>query len=491
MISMSFRRLFATLMLLAVAACRPADPYDTTVPVVAPGPLAGRLDAYLSSLVEEGFSGIAAVSTPDGLVLLKGYGLADDSTGAPVTPATVLGTGSITKQFTAAAILRLEMDGLLSTRNSIGTYFEGIPEGKASITLHHLLTHTAGFRGAIGDDYEAVGRTDYVRRALDSELLFEPGTAYEYSNVGYSLLAAIIEQVTGESYEAYLNSALFEPAGMRRTGYVIPGFAERDLAVGYRGGRRWGRLTEHAWAADGPYWNLRGNGGILSTAGDMLRWDRALKGDDILSDAAKEKLYGRHVREYEDGDSWYGYGWVTWPTPRGTRLVSHNGGNGIFYADFLRFLDEDVTIFVATNRATRAAGRLGWTIADLVFDSAQDSPPPAWRPQPITDFQDTASGRTARRVVEILAFGTPGDLAALVDTMMAPGFRDMAPLEDHLRILGTMQADLVGRSIAEIRSTGRMFEVDFAREGTPDLTLMIETGPGDPALVQGLGLGGR
>jgi len=474
------------LLTLTALACRPA----TDGSVLVPGTAAERIDAYLDSLVPTGFSGVAAVASAEGPILIAGYGLADDSTGAPVTPETVFGIGSITKQFTAAAILRLEMDSLVSVRDSIGRYFDGVPPDKASITLHHLLTHSAGFPGAIGDDYEEIGRSDFVARALETDLEFEPGSGYAYSNVGYSLLAAVVETVSGESYEAYLRRVLFEPAGMYRTGYVLPDFAPAEVAVGYRGDRRWGRLNERAWAADGPWWNLRGNGGILSTAGDMLLWDRALKGDRILSREAREKLYARHVPESPGGGSWYGYGWVTWPTPRGTKLVSHNGSNGIFFADFLRYLDEDVTVFVATNRSTRAAVRLGWTVADLVFDPDMDVPAPTWRAGAVDDFPDTPAGRAARRVVGLLTSGAPEDLGVLVDSMMVDDFRDMVSREDHLRILGSMQQDLAGRTVGGIRTDGRMFEITLERPGEDLLNLSIETEPGDPARLAGLGLDG-
>jgi CubicO group peptidase (beta-lactamase class C family) len=205
----------------------------------------------------------------------------------------------------------------------------------------------------LGADDERVDRDQYLRLVAETPLVRPPGTGYGYSNVGYSLLAAVIEVVTGDSYETYLHDALFEPAGMASTGYVLPDFDPQDVAVGYVGDEAMGRPNEQPWADDGPYWNLRGNGGILSTAEDMYRWHLALLGDDVLDEASKAALYARHTREGPGADSFYGYGWALIPTGNGSWLVTHNGGNGIFFADFLRFLDEDITIFLATNAARR------------------------------------------------------------------------------------------------------------------------------------------
>lgn len=126
---------------------------------------------------------------------------------------------------------------------------------------------------------------------FESKLLAPAGQAYEYSNVGYSLLGAIVEIVTGASYERYLHDHLFEPAAMRKTGYVIPQWGADELARGYRGDEPWGTPRDHPWAEDGPFWHLRANGGILSTASDMYRWHVALLGEKVLSRKAKVKLF--------------------------------------------------------------------------------------------------------------------------------------------------------------------------------------------------------
>src|SRR5262249_6991421 len=156
-------------------------------------------------------------------------------------------------------------------------------DDKTGITLHHLLTHSAGFVASLGPDYQQIGRDDFMRLALKSKLRSKPGERYHYSNVGFSLLGAIIEIVTGQSYERYLHDQVSVPAGMTKRVYFIGSGALNELPHGYlRDGKDWGTMRDKRWDSDGPYWHLRANGGILSTAGDMYRWHRALLGETVL-----------------------------------------------------------------------------------------------------------------------------------------------------------------------------------------------------------------
>ena len=340
--------------------------------------VAAALQRFMGDAAAAGFTGAVLVARGDTVLLAQGYGPLRPGGNAPITPDAVLTTGSITKQFTAAAILKLEMQGKLSVQDPIGRHLDAVPADKQSITLHHLLTHSAGFPGAIGDDFERIDREAYVRRALDTPLLFAPGTRYEYSNVGYSLLAAIVERVSQSGYERFLHDALFAPAGMRDTGYLLPQWAPERLVHGIADdGGDWGTLVERAIGATGPGWNLLGNGGIHATVHDMWRWHRALSGDAILAAAAKSKMYAPHIDE--GGGTWYGYGWSIEPTDWGT-LITHNGGNPYFFADFLRFPDSDVVVYYATNSRDRRMRRLARPLARIVF-TAEVPPLPAPAPQ--------------------------------------------------------------------------------------------------------------
>ncbi len=296
-----------------------------------------------------GSSGSLVAALDGELVICAGWGDADHETGTAAGCDTVYDIGSVTKQFTAAAVLKLQMQGLLRVTDRIGDFLREVPADKRGITIDQLLTHTSGFVDVLGGDYEEVSRVEMEAAALGSELVTEPGAAYLYSNVGYSLLAAIVEEASGIGFEEYLACCLFEPAGMTQTGYALPEWPSSDIAVEYAAdGSAHGRPNEQPWAADGPFWHLRGNGGLLSTPRDMFRWHLALEDDQVLDAQSKAALFEPRVREEPGGDTRYAYGWVVQNTPVG-RLVWHNGGNGLSYAEFARIPDERVMVFWVTN----------------------------------------------------------------------------------------------------------------------------------------------
>ncbi|OPC78478.1 serine hydrolase [Embleya scabrispora] len=316
---------------------------------------------YLDANWPTGASGAIATARDGEPVGCQGRGKANVETGADAGCDTVFDIGSITKSFTAAAILKLETTGALRVTDPIGTILRAVPADKRGITVHHLLTHTSGLPEGLGDDYEPVRRDAMIARALAAPLDAVPGRTYAYSNVGYSLLAAIIEKVSGTGYGDYLTRNLFTPAGMTRTGYRLADPCRDDIAVEYDSdGRSQGTPLDHPWAADGPFWNLRGNGGLLSTARDMLRWYRALEGESVLPAAAKAKMFTPHVSEGVP-TQFYGYGWTIVTTPSGP-IVTHNGGNDWSYARVAIRPADHVMVFWVGNQAVRDGM---WNLEDL------------------------------------------------------------------------------------------------------------------------------
>lgn len=365
---MSIQRIIMSALILFIALPAIAGPPD-------PDGIRQRLDDYLNRIERIGYSGVVLVGIGENIVYVRGFGWADEKNRIPVRPDTVFTVGSITKQFTATAIMKLVEAGKIHVDDPITRYFEGVPDDKKSITIHHLLTHSAGFPGAIGDDFEPIDREAYIKRALETPLRFPPGRSYAYSNVGYSLLGAILEKVTGKSYEQVLHEMLFRPAGMKDTGYVIPQWEPTRLAHGYENGRDWGTVRDRAWAEDGPYWNLRANGGIHSTALDMFRWHRALQTGKVLGPHTMALMFMPHMPEGPEARTHYGYGWVVARTSWGSLVYTHNGGNGIFFADYYRFPDDDLVIFFATNRAQMGSDRVSRTIVRLVYHQPVELPP--------------------------------------------------------------------------------------------------------------------
>jgi CubicO group peptidase (beta-lactamase class C family) len=343
--------------------------------VVVSGELGRKIDEFMSRLEAWGFSGAVIVAKDGQVAISKGYGLANRELKIPFTPETVSSIGSITKQFTAAAILKLEMQGKLKVTDPVSKYLPDVPPDKAEITIHHLLTHTAGFRANFGGrDADPIARDDLVKLVLTTPLRFKPGERYEYSNEGYSLAGAIVERVSGVTYETFLSQNLFKPAGMMSTGYVLPKWPAGRLARGYIEGVDWGSITEKGWLADGPGWYLKANGGIHSTILDMYRWHLALEGEAILSNEAKTKFFTPYVKEGPNADSHYAYGWAVFTTPRDTTLIAHNGGNGVFFADFRRYVDENVVIYAHSN-AEMSAIDVTNVVPAIVFGGEYVMPP--------------------------------------------------------------------------------------------------------------------
>jgi len=304
---------------------------------------------FLDKTLPEGAGGTLVAARDGRMMHCRGFGLADREQNVAAGCDTVYDTMSMTKQFTAAAILKLEMMGKLRVSEPISAHVGPVPRDKREITVHHLLTHTSGLIDVLGDDYEPLSRDEMLAGALESELQSRPGAEHHYSNLGYSVLAAIVESASGVGYEAFLAEHLFGPAEMTQTGYVLPEWSADQVAVEYDArGRPHGRPFDHPWAEDGPYWNLRGNGGLLSTARDMFRWHVALEGDEVLDQPAKRKLFKPHVREQPGGDSFYGYGWVIAQEDGFGRVAWHNGGNRWSYGELMR--SRGAMVFWITNR---------------------------------------------------------------------------------------------------------------------------------------------
>jgi CubicO group peptidase (beta-lactamase class C family) len=341
----------------------------------AGNPKAAELDRFLSRLAAYGYSGSVLVAKGGHILLHEGYGLADRAARRPYTPETLFDIASIAKQFTAAAILRLEMEGKLKVEDPLGKFFPGAPPEKAAITLHQILTHTSGLRDTFGDEYEPITRDELLRRVFASQLLGRPGRRYRYSNGGYSVLAAVIEVASGETYDAYLHSRLFEPAGMEHTGFRVSPADRARLAHGYGAGGDWGTPLDHPWAADGPYWELRGNGGILSTTGDLYRWHLALQGDRVLAAPQRAKYVTPYVSEGRWAHTDYAYGWSIGKSPTGKTEISHIGGNGYFESDFRRYVGDDAVIILSGNSVDFSALAIGDHLENRLFGLHDAEPP--------------------------------------------------------------------------------------------------------------------
>jgi CubicO group peptidase (beta-lactamase class C family) len=309
--------------------------------------LQNQIDDYFIRLTKENnFSGAVLVAQDDEILLQKGYGSANNADGSIVAPDTVFDVGSISKQFTAAAILQLEQDGLLNVNDPISKYFDDVPSDKANITIHQLLTHSAGFtKDHFEGDLIPMTRDEAQQAIFALQLGYQPGESYNYSNTGYTLLAILIEKISGESYTSYLKQTFFEPLGMKHTGFYNDTIWDSfSVANTYFNDKDEGKPSD--WA--GPYWGVMGNGGVMSTVGDLYIWWKSLQNHSILSLKQTDKLFTRYISE-GSADSFYGYGWSIQDSPYGN-LITHNGGGIGGNSDLAVYTDKNLTIIICSNR---------------------------------------------------------------------------------------------------------------------------------------------
>lgn len=294
---------------------------------------AKEVDIYLGSLEPSGFSGVVLLAEKGNILLHKAYGYADREAARKTTTDTGFDIGSIVKPMTKAAIIKLESEGKLSLTDPLSRHFENVPADKAAITLQMVIDHKAGFPDIFGGDYEPAKRDEVVLKTLTAPLVSRPGEKYNYSNAGYSLLAALIEKISGMPYERYMIEEIFKPAGVKRMGYQIPGWKKNELAVGYLKGDRWGTPLDHAWMEDGPSWNLRGNGGMLATVEELYKWFDAVLSGKVMT--------GQATRTYRD--QMFREGRL------GKRTIGTAGGNDVFNALYVNVDDLSFVFIIFTN----------------------------------------------------------------------------------------------------------------------------------------------
>lgn len=339
-------------------------PQPGQIPPPPPPPPAPLPDEKLRPLLDEfvkraeafGFTGSVLVSRGGKVLLDRGCGLADRARGIPVTASTAFDIGSNTKDFTKMVILQLADAGKLRLADPLSKYFDGVPPDKAAITIAQLLIHTAGLPLYSGRDDEVLTRDDFLKRIFAAKLIAEPGREENYSNPGYSLLAAIIEKVTGGPYEQYVSAHILEPAGMTETGYALPKWKPGQIAHAYSEGEDTGSTFDYPHAADGPYWNLRGNGGTLATLADMYKFHLALAGDKLLGQASKERLF---------------------PQAEPVVLV---GGNGVHFFCYHRDPAAGLAILVASTDASMTAMDMDRALAAIATGRPFVLPPEVVKP---------------------------------------------------------------------------------------------------------------
>lgn len=342
----------------------------------ARGQLAAEFDRIISSEFKAAEPGGVVLVTRGGeVVYKKAFGMANVELDVPMREEMVFNIGSITKQFTAVAVLQLAEQGKLSLRDEIAKYLPDYPTGGQKITVENLLTHTAGIPGpapeamlSLQGRKNLVGLQEVIATFRNRPLDFAPGTKWGYSNNGYMLLGAIIEKVSGVSYPAYLEANIFKPAGMTRTLFGDDQLIIKNRASSYVYSRAESRFLN---AINDKIETAYSAGAIQSTAEDLFRWNRALNSHKLL----KKESLERAQTEYKLPDgrgTYYGYGWFV-GNIQGSPLVEHGGNMGGFMSHAIYLPREDVYVVVLYNfRAARLPEFLAGDFAALAIGKPFD-----------------------------------------------------------------------------------------------------------------------
>lgn len=338
---------------------------------------AKKIDQLLKNYHDFGqFNGAVLVGEKGKIVHAKGYGMANMEWAIPVQADTKFRIGSVTKQFTAAVILQLAQEGKIKLDGKITDYLPDYRKDTGDkVTVHQLLNHTSGIPSYTSNPefFPKVSRNpysvvDFVKTFSSGDLEYEPGTRFKYNNSGYFLLGAIIEKVTGKTYETVLKERIFEPLGMTNTGYdkhaeIIPKRASgyQKTADGY--------VNAAYLDMSLPY----AAGSLYSTVEDLYKWDQALYEDKILSAASKTKMFTPGLSNYG-----YGFGIAEQPigkTGEKTKLIAHSGGINGFNSLLTRLPDKQQTIIILDNVGLgRYQGAITNGIVNILNNQPFDTP---------------------------------------------------------------------------------------------------------------------
>jgi CubicO group peptidase (beta-lactamase class C family) len=316
------------------------------------------------------FTGTVLIARDGKPILSQGFGLANRELNVAAKPETVFRLGSITKQFTAASIMQLAEAGKLSVDDPISKYYAAAPAAWSKITLKHLLSHRSGIPSYTGlpgffEKQATADRTpeQIIELTRDMPLEFEPGAKFNYDNTGYIILGYVIEKVSGEKYADYVRKRIFEPLGMKHSGYDDTRSILPNRAAGYE-------FEKGVWT-NAPYLAMSlpyAAGSLYSTTGDLLIWEEAFFADKVVSKASRAAM----TSDYGNG---YGFGLGSGKLGSHA-FVSHNGGINGFATDLSRFPADGLTIIVLSNATPGQSSRIANELARLYLGVSAPPPPP-------------------------------------------------------------------------------------------------------------------
>ncbi len=326
-----------------------------------------KIDSILQAFAKKDmFAGSVSISKNGTTLLSKGYGMANYSYDVPNTAQTKFKLASVSKQFTAMAIMMLQEQGKLNVEDKLTKYISDYPNGD-KITIHHLLTHTSGIYNFTNDtNYESImvqphTLTKIISYFKDKKLDFEPGEKFSYSNSGYILLSYIIEKASGKTFPEFITTQIFEPLGMKNSGVFDGNKLVKNLALGYTEGDNGLENTAYIDMSVPS-----GAGALYSTVEDLLLWDRAFYSEKLVKQATLDKI----VTPYKDK---YAYGWFV-DSYMGRPLIYHKGGIQGFSTIISRYPKDEVCIVVLKNIDNQMAFQPNKICRAIMFDDKYELP---------------------------------------------------------------------------------------------------------------------
>lgn len=354
---------------VGLSTSAPTSAWTAATPSPITDTLAARIDEYMH-IYGAGFSGTILVARQGQVLFSRAYGFANREHDVPNTLQTKFAIASLTKAFSAMAVMMLQEQGQLQVQDSICKYISDCPPTWKPITLHHLLTHTSGIPNYTDVVRGQLDKFDMGREYMPAEgialfkdlpLDFEPGSQWKYSNSGYFLLGAVIEQVSGESYDTFIQKRILQPLGMTESGYDRASIIVKNRASGYSINPGIQLVNVRGWDVSQRY----AAGGLYSTVGDLLKWDQALYTDRLVSSETLRAIFTSAATA--PGGIGYGYGWMIY-SQSGHRVIEHGGSLPGFRSNLARYPDDQVTIIILSNLDVLAPAPISAGLARIVFE---------------------------------------------------------------------------------------------------------------------------
>ncbi len=340
-------------------------------PLRSPAQTTAQIDNVLTQMTNnQQFSGSVLVAQGGQILLNKGYSMANWDAQTPNTPDTRFYLGSLTKAFTALAILMLQEQGKLHVQDPLCASIPSCPAPWQSISIQQMLTHTSGIPQLNDTQLSNASPAAWIASFDQAPLQSTPGGEFQYCSICYQILGYVVQQVSGMPYTQFIQQMIIDPLQMNETGFDVNAYYA--LSVGALGYETWQVKAIPVGFQTDPQWSFLFSSGLLySSVNDMYRWDQALYTTRLVSQTTLDQIFTPYVNATLFPGSTYGYGWfITQAPAQGHRLIWHDGVIDGFRNYFGRAVDDDVTVIILSNLTTLDAISLGHQIEGIILGQA-------------------------------------------------------------------------------------------------------------------------